>query len=88
MGANVPPSKYAQLAKGLGMSDARIAQTDNTPLTHEERRKVIEAPWPVVGIYMPKQWGGVTKRESLIPDGGQRSWCGHNREHEGDATDD
>jgi hypothetical protein len=57
------------------------------PLTHEERRRVIEAPWPVVGVYAPKRWGGTPKRESLIPDGGSRSWSGHG-DTEGDATDD
>jgi hypothetical protein len=56
------------------------------PLTHEERRRVIEAPWPVVGIYAPKRWGGTTKRETLIPDSGSRSW-NRSSEYEGDAND-
>ncbi len=58
------------------------------PLTAAERRRVIEAPWPVVNIWdSGKSWGGTTKRESIIPDNGARSWsrAGYG---DGDATDD
>ena len=60
--------------------------SEDRPLTHEERRRVIEAPWPVVGIYAPKRWGGITKREPLIPNSGGWSWRRAN-EYEGDAND-
>ena len=49
---------------------------EDQPLTHEQRRRVIEAPWPAINVWGGKSWGGLSKRESLIPDGGSHSWVG------------
>jgi hypothetical protein len=55
---------------------------EDKPLTHAERRKVIEAPWPAINVWGGKAWGGTTKRESLIPESRTRSWDRAEREAE------
>jgi hypothetical protein len=58
---------------------------EDQPLTAAERRRLVDAPFPTLRCFTGKSWGGLSKRESIIPDSGGHTWSGHYAE--GDAND-
>lgn len=47
---------------------------EDQPLTHAERRAVIEAPWPAINVWQGKSWGGLAKRDLHVSDLPERAW--------------
>ena len=57
---------------------------EDEPLTAAERRRLVEAPFPTLRCFAGKSWGGLSRRESLIPHSGGHTWTGHFAEGESD----
>ena len=59
---------------------------EDQPLTPAQRRLLVEKPFPTLGIYAGKSWGGLAKREGLLSPHGAHTWTG--RYSEGDCDVD
>jgi len=75
-----PKAVSVSQARRLHLSGAKPAYYPPALPSHEERRRIIEAPFPTINIWGGRTWGGLSKREGLIPDAGKLSWSRTGRE--------